>query len=497
MTDNELLCCLIAFILGWLISRHMGNGFSVGGAGSKCIPDEASVALCVNEANFATRHGKKYRKSFSSCMLNKMTDCDVNCDNNCNENTKEKFKEFKNKVNFVMNNPPPAPTQKHTKPTAAPTTTVASTAYPCIPNEKSIDNCMPNRRDDKFDNKDKINFNECIQRKEDECKKNCGPNSNCIVNTNDNLLRIIKKTFDYEQKFKNIGDSRADSVRSQDVTESTAAPTTTVAPTAAPTTTVALIAGGDIINDQTKHSENLKCSQYWFDQCNKWKKSKVSKDQIKQTFSWFTDDSYNKCFGKSDDLRRYFSGSQCGCVYRVGTQGACVKGWYKPQDPRFIRPTPSAPPPTKAPITTTPKPITTAAPTTTTPPPTRRHTILAPPKPITTAAPTQTHKNEDQSSNISDECHNQFKNILKTAQHSIKKTSNEWDELLIHSSDEVAKNGCKLKLKAVKNRNKKSRKWIQNLVKSSADLSCMTHTNTNDINKFCDNNFEYYKNYQS
>ena len=30
MSDNEMLKCLIAFILGWLASRMMGNGFSVG-----------------------------------------------------------------------------------------------------------------------------------------------------------------------------------------------------------------------------------------------------------------------------------------------------------------------------------------------------------------------------------------------------------------------------------------------------------------------------------
>jgi len=32
MKDEEMLYCLIAFILGWLASRHMGNGFSVGGS---------------------------------------------------------------------------------------------------------------------------------------------------------------------------------------------------------------------------------------------------------------------------------------------------------------------------------------------------------------------------------------------------------------------------------------------------------------------------------
>ena len=30
MSEDEMLKCLIAFILGWLASRMMGNGFSVG-----------------------------------------------------------------------------------------------------------------------------------------------------------------------------------------------------------------------------------------------------------------------------------------------------------------------------------------------------------------------------------------------------------------------------------------------------------------------------------
>ena len=34
MSDNEMLYCLIAFILGWLISRHMGGeGFAIGAPG--------------------------------------------------------------------------------------------------------------------------------------------------------------------------------------------------------------------------------------------------------------------------------------------------------------------------------------------------------------------------------------------------------------------------------------------------------------------------------
>ena len=34
-----MLKCLIAFILGWLVSRHMGNGFSIGGD-TNCVLDD-------------------------------------------------------------------------------------------------------------------------------------------------------------------------------------------------------------------------------------------------------------------------------------------------------------------------------------------------------------------------------------------------------------------------------------------------------------------------
>lgn len=58
MSEDSILKCLIAFILGWLASRMMGNGFSVGGevfnvcktdndcdtgeccAGDNCVPRE-------------------------------------------------------------------------------------------------------------------------------------------------------------------------------------------------------------------------------------------------------------------------------------------------------------------------------------------------------------------------------------------------------------------------------------------------------------------------
>ena len=41
MNEDELIYCVIAFAIGWLLSRHMGNGFSVGIAesGQKCSTD--------------------------------------------------------------------------------------------------------------------------------------------------------------------------------------------------------------------------------------------------------------------------------------------------------------------------------------------------------------------------------------------------------------------------------------------------------------------------
>ena len=45
MSEDLMLKCLIAFILGWLVSRMMGNGFSVGGENVKAdcptiLPDD-------------------------------------------------------------------------------------------------------------------------------------------------------------------------------------------------------------------------------------------------------------------------------------------------------------------------------------------------------------------------------------------------------------------------------------------------------------------------
>ena len=67
MTDNELLCYLIAFILGWLISRHMGNGFSVGGGGGgiNCIPDLDNI---YNEWDNPTDPGNNVLSHYNQCL---------------------------------------------------------------------------------------------------------------------------------------------------------------------------------------------------------------------------------------------------------------------------------------------------------------------------------------------------------------------------------------------------------------------------------------------
>ena len=38
MSEELMLKCLIAFVLGWIVSRHMGNGFSVGGTWYSELP---------------------------------------------------------------------------------------------------------------------------------------------------------------------------------------------------------------------------------------------------------------------------------------------------------------------------------------------------------------------------------------------------------------------------------------------------------------------------
>lgn len=48
MKEEEMLYCLIAFILGWLVSRQMGNGFSVGGQQSNMAGDCDQNTDCIS-----------------------------------------------------------------------------------------------------------------------------------------------------------------------------------------------------------------------------------------------------------------------------------------------------------------------------------------------------------------------------------------------------------------------------------------------------------------
>ena len=45
--NNKILYLLIAFVLGWLVSRQMGNGFSVGGG--KCL--QCGCGACCRNSN--------------------------------------------------------------------------------------------------------------------------------------------------------------------------------------------------------------------------------------------------------------------------------------------------------------------------------------------------------------------------------------------------------------------------------------------------------------
>jgi len=51
-----MLKCLIAFILGWLASRMMGNGFSVGGTEDECI-DTSTAYFTDYKCDHLANHG--------------------------------------------------------------------------------------------------------------------------------------------------------------------------------------------------------------------------------------------------------------------------------------------------------------------------------------------------------------------------------------------------------------------------------------------------------
>ena len=60
MSDNEMLYCLIAFILGWLVSRQMGNGFSVGA-------DQQFAGVCCHSGKDIDCPPGAYCNTYTGC----------------------------------------------------------------------------------------------------------------------------------------------------------------------------------------------------------------------------------------------------------------------------------------------------------------------------------------------------------------------------------------------------------------------------------------------
>lgn len=73
MSDNEMLYCLIAFILGWLTSRMMGNGFRVGGIANdnsqiknECVVDMDVFDSHVTQLNIYNKELPSYKELLSN-----------------------------------------------------------------------------------------------------------------------------------------------------------------------------------------------------------------------------------------------------------------------------------------------------------------------------------------------------------------------------------------------------------------------------------------------
>ena len=64
MSDNDILYCLIAFILGYVLCKQMGNGFSVG-AHEKCAPRTEKKGCKISFPEWR-KAGKNCNKFFSS-----------------------------------------------------------------------------------------------------------------------------------------------------------------------------------------------------------------------------------------------------------------------------------------------------------------------------------------------------------------------------------------------------------------------------------------------
>ena len=67
MSEDLMLKCLIAFILGWFLSRQMGNGFSVGGRKQfgmvPCLKTDGIVNTMPPYEDCSKRGPKKCKKN--------------------------------------------------------------------------------------------------------------------------------------------------------------------------------------------------------------------------------------------------------------------------------------------------------------------------------------------------------------------------------------------------------------------------------------------------
>ena len=82
MSEDSMLKCLIAFILGWIISKHMGNEFSVG-APPTCSVDMAKIfrraGLGRGEGKYMTPEVEAQIDDFANHTINER----------CKKHTKE------------------------------------------------------------------------------------------------------------------------------------------------------------------------------------------------------------------------------------------------------------------------------------------------------------------------------------------------------------------------------------------------------------------------
>ena len=88
MGEDLMLKCLIAFILGWLVSRMMGNGFSVGG--------QVDINTCKLQLLSKTQSKDPDINKYTTCAYSNLNDNDITsiCNNNTIYNeTMETFNE--------------------------------------------------------------------------------------------------------------------------------------------------------------------------------------------------------------------------------------------------------------------------------------------------------------------------------------------------------------------------------------------------------------------